>query len=140
MTLICDNMAGFFMSRGLVQKVVVGADRIAPNGDVANKIGTYSVAVLAKENDIPFYVAAPVSTVDLSIEGGQDIPIEERLPGEVCEIRGRRIAPEGISVANPAFDVTPGRYVTGIITDRGVVYPPYEETLSGILGKARSKT
>ncbi|MCL5291648.1 MAG: S-methyl-5-thioribose-1-phosphate isomerase [Actinobacteria bacterium] len=140
MTLICDNMAGFFMSRGLVQKVVVGADRIAPNGDVANKIGTYSVAVLAKENDIPFYVAAPVSTVDLSIEGGQDIPIEERLPGEVCEIRGRRIAPEGISVANPAFDVTPARYVTGIITDRGVVYPPYEETLSGILGKARSKT
>ncbi|MCL5959485.1 MAG: S-methyl-5-thioribose-1-phosphate isomerase [Chloroflexi bacterium] len=125
-TLITDNMAGHFMSRGRIDMVVVGADRIAANGDVANKIGTYTVAVLAKENGIPFYVAAPTSTVDLSLKSGQEIPIEERSEGEVLYINGKRIAPEGISAAHPAFDVTPNRYVTAIITEQGVVRSPYE--------------
>ncbi len=128
-TLITDNMAGHFMQRGMIQAVVVGADRIAANGDVANKIGTYSVAVLAKENGIPFYVAAPTSTVDLSIPGGDKIVIEERDPREVLYIAGRRIAPEGVQVANPAFDVTPHRYVSAIITENGVARGPYGEAL-----------
>ncbi|MHB0976703.1 MAG: S-methyl-5-thioribose-1-phosphate isomerase [Candidatus Aquicultorales bacterium] len=140
MTLIADNMAGFFMSRGMVQKIVVGADRISANGDVANKIGTYTVAVLAKENDVPFYVAAPASTVDLSIETGADIPIEERAAAEVTTVQGRQVAPDGVAVANPAFDVTPSKYIAGIITDRGVAYPPFDETLPALLGKDRSKT
>jgi methylthioribose-1-phosphate isomerase len=132
-TLITDNMAGYFLHRGEVNMVVVGADRIAANGDVANKIGTYSVAVLAKENGVPFYVAAPTSTVDLSIRSGDEIPIEERKPEEVLYINGRRIAPEGIGAAHPAFDVTPSRYVTAIITEVGVAGSPYEPSLSRML-------
>ncbi|NTV89968.1 MAG: S-methyl-5-thioribose-1-phosphate isomerase, partial [Clostridiales bacterium] len=128
-TLICDNMAGHFMKSGRIDCAIVGADRIALNGDTANKIGTYSVAVLAKENNIPFYVAAPVSTIDFSMESGEEIPIEERKAEEVTFIKGHRIAPEGISVANPAFDVTPSRYITAIITEKGVVYPPFKENI-----------
>lgn len=128
-TLICDNMAGHFMKAGKVECAIVGADRIALNGDTANKIGTYSVAVLAKENNIPFYVAAPLSTIDFSIETGEEIPIEERKPEEITHIKGIRVAPEGICVMNPAFDVTPAKYITAIITEKGVVYPPYKENL-----------
>ncbi len=128
-TLICDNMAGHFMKSGKIGCVIVGADRIALNGDTANKIGTYTVAVLAKENNIPFYVAAPVSTIDFSMKTGDEIPIEERKAEEVTHIKGMRLAPEGISVANPAFDVTPCRYITAIITEKGVVYPPFEENI-----------
>ena len=128
-TLITDSMAGHFMKKGVIDCVIVGADRIAANGDVANKIGTYSVAVLARENGIPFYVAAPVSTIDFSLASGDDIPIEERSPNEVTHILGVRIAPEGVSAANPAFDVTPHRYVTAIITEAGVNREPYTETL-----------
>lgn len=128
-TLICDNMAGHFMKAGKVNCVIVGADRIALNGDTANKIGTYSVAVLAKENNIPFYVAAPVSTIDFTIETGDKIPIEERKAEEVTHIKGIRIAPEDVPVFNPAFDVTPNKYITAIITEKGVVYPPYEENI-----------
>lgn len=128
-TLICDNMAGHFMKAGKIHCVIVGADRIALNGDTANKIGTYSVAVLAKENNIPFYVAAPVSTIDFSIETGESIPIEERKAEEVTHIKGIQLAPEGIKVLNPAFDVTPNRYVAAIITEKGVLYPPFEENI-----------
>lgn len=128
-TLITDNMAGHFMKQGKINCVIVGADRIASNGDVANKIGTYSVAVLAKENNIPFYVAAPISTIDFILDNGVQIPIEERNPKEVTHIAGQRIAPEGIAVANPAFDVTPHRYVTAIITEKGIVYPPYKANI-----------
>jgi methylthioribose-1-phosphate isomerase len=124
-TLISDNMAGFFMNRGEITCCVVGADRIAANGDTANKIGTYSVAVLAKENNIPFYVAAPVSTLDLSLSDGSQIPIEERPASEVTHIKGFAIAPTGISVRNPAFDVTPARYITSIITEKGIVSGDY---------------
>jgi methylthioribose-1-phosphate isomerase len=128
-TLICDNMAGHFMKEGLINCAIVGADRIALNGDTANKIGTYSVAVLAKENNIPFYVAAPISTIDFSIESGDEIPIEERSSEEVTHIKGVRIAPEGIKVRNPAFDVTPSKYITAIITDKGIIYPPFRENI-----------
>ena len=128
-TLIADNMAGHFLKTGRIGCVVVGADRIAANGDVANKIGTYSVAVLAKENDVPFYVAAPISTLDLTLPSGDYIPIEERAAKEVTHIAGAWIAPEGIKVANPAFDVTPHRYVTAIITERGVASAPFTESL-----------
>lgn len=128
-TLITDNMAGHFMKGGKIDCVVVGADRIAANGDVANKIGTYSVAVLARENNIPFYVAAPISTLDLNIKSGEQIPIEERNELEVTHVKGNQLAPTGINVANPAFDVTPNRYVAAIITDRGVARPPYTESL-----------
>jgi methylthioribose-1-phosphate isomerase len=128
-TLITDNMAGHFMKSGRIGCVVVGADRIAANGDVANKIGTYSVAVLAKENSLPFYVAAPISTLDLKLASGDLIPIEERPAAEVTHLFGRRVAPEGIRVANPAFDVTPARYVTAIVTEKGVARAPYEESL-----------
>ena len=134
-TLITDNMAGHFMQQGKIDAVVVGADRIAANGDVANKIGTYSVAVLARENGIPFYVAAPTSTVDLSIASGEEIVIEERDPREVLYIAGRRIAPEGVGVANPAFDVTPHRYVTAIITENGVAREPFGEALQRLSGQ-----
>jgi len=133
-TLITDNMAGHFMQRGKIDAVVVGADRIAANGDVANKIGTYSVAVLAKEHGIPFYVAAPTSTVDLSTPSGEQIVIEERDPREVVYMAGRRIAPEGVDVANPAFDITPHRYVTAIITEKGVAREPYGEALRHLAG------
>jgi methylthioribose-1-phosphate isomerase len=133
-TLITDNMAGHFMQRGRIDCVIVGADRIAANGDVANKIGTYSVAVLAKENNIPFYVAAPISTLDLSLKSGAEIPIEERAEEEVTHVKGAQLAPDGIQIANPAFDVTPNRYVAAIITERGVARAPYEESLPRLAG------
>ncbi len=128
-TLITDSMAGHFLKKGVIDCVIVGADRIAANGDVANKIGTYTVAVLANENGVPFYVAAPVSTIDFSLASGDDIPIEERSPHEVTHVLGVQIAPEGVSVANPAFDVTPHRYVTAIVTETGVNREPYTDTL-----------
>lgn len=128
-TLICDNMAGHFMKAGKIDCVVTGADRIALNGDTANKIGTYTVAVLAKENNIPFYIAAPVSTIDFQTETGDGIPIEERNSVEVTHIKGIQIAPDGVRVANPAFDVTPARYISGIITEKGVIRPPYKENI-----------
>lgn len=132
-TLITDNMAAHFMQQGRVQLCFVGADRIAANGDTANKIGTYGVAVLAREHGIPFYVVAPSSTVDMSIKSGEEILIEERNSDEVTHIGGVRIAPEGIRVANPAFDVTPAKYVTGIVTEVGVVYPPFTVNLKRML-------
>lgn len=132
-TLITDNMAGHFLKSGRIGCVVVGADRIAANGDVANKIGTYSVAVLAKENNVPFFVAAPISTIDLALASGELIPIEERPASEVTHVGGVHLAPEGIAVANPAFDVTPSRYVTGIITERGVAREPYTDTLRALV-------
>jgi methylthioribose-1-phosphate isomerase len=128
-TIITDNMAGHFMKKGRIDCIVVGADRIAANGDVANKIGTYSVAVLAKENDVPFFVAAPISTFDLSIPDGSHIPIEERDPDEVRKIMGVAIAPPDAPVANPAFDVTPNRYIHAIITDKGIARPPFHESM-----------
>ncbi|MCH7653675.1 MAG: S-methyl-5-thioribose-1-phosphate isomerase, partial [Chloroflexi bacterium] len=128
-TLIPDSAAGQLMRRGKVHAVILGADRIAANGDVANKIGTYSLAVLAKEHDIPFYVAAPTSTIDLSLPSGDDIPIEERPAEEVTHINGRRIVPEGIGVLNTAFDVTPHELVTGIVTENGVALSPYTISL-----------
>jgi methylthioribose-1-phosphate isomerase len=134
-TLIADNMAGFFMKRGEIDCVVVGADRIAANGDTANKIGTYSVAVLARENRIPFYVAAPVSTLDLTLKNGDEIPIEERHVHEVTHLHGFPMAPEGIKVRNPAFDVTPARYITGIITEKGVVRGDFEQGLRALVGQ-----
>jgi len=134
-TLITDNMAGHFLKSGRIGCVVVGADRIAANGDVANKIGTYSVAVLAKENNIPFYVAAPISTLDLTLVSGDQIPIEERSVAEVTHVQGVHVAPDGIRVANPAFDVTPNRYVTAIVTERGVARAPFEESLRALTGK-----
>ncbi|MDK2820322.1 MAG: methylthioribose-phosphate isomerase [Clostridia bacterium] len=130
LTLITDNMAAAVMARGWVQAVIVGADRITANGDVANKIGTYGVAILAKEHNIPFYVAAPASTFDLSLESGEQIPIEERNPEEVSHFGLRRTAPEGIDIFNPAFDVTPSRYVTAIITEKGVIRPPYKQNIA----------
>src|SRR5437762_2822586 len=126
---ISDNMAGSFMRQGLIDAVIVGADRIAANGDVANKIGTYSLAVLARQHEIPFYVAAPLSTLDLGIPDGSSIPIEQRDPAEVTHIGGVRVVPDGVLVFNPAFDVTPNSFVTAIITDRGVAVPPYIENL-----------
>jgi methylthioribose-1-phosphate isomerase len=137
-TLITDNMAGHFMNRGDIDCVVVGADRIAANGDVANKIGTYSVAVLAKENCIPFYVAAPISTLDLNLESGDLIPIEERNAREVTHVKDVRLAPDGIGIANPAFDVTPNRYIAAIITERGVARQPYQESLRRLIDSAHS--
>jgi methylthioribose-1-phosphate isomerase len=128
-TLITDSMAGHFLHSGRIGSVVVGADRIAANGDVANKIGTYSVAVLAAENGVPFYVAAPISTLDLSLASGDQIPIEQRAAHEVTHMQGVPVAPEGTIVENPAFDVTPNRYVTAIVTERGVARPPYIESL-----------
>ncbi|MFC2059793.1 S-methyl-5-thioribose-1-phosphate isomerase [Chloroflexota bacterium] len=126
-TLITDSMAGYFMSQGAVDCVIVGADRITANGDTANKIGTYMLAVLAKENGIPFYVAAPTTTIDASLASGEEIPIEQRNSVEVTHIQGVSIAPEGIKAANPAFDVTPHRYITAIITERGIITEPFGE-------------
>jgi methylthioribose-1-phosphate isomerase len=134
-TVISDNMAGATMRQGKIKAVVVGADRIAANGDVANKIGTYSVAVLAKEHGIPFYVAAPVSTVDLECPDGDAIPIEQRSSREVTHVGAQQIAPDGVEVENPAFDVTPSRYVSAIITERGVARAPYEQSLRVLAGK-----
>jgi len=133
-TLITDNMAGHFLKTGRIGCVVVGAYRIAANGDVANKIGTYSVAVLARENGVPFYVAAPVSTLDLTLASGDLIPIEQRPAEEVTHVFEVPIAPEGVAVENPAFDVTPNRYVTAIITERGIARPPYTESLKKLVG------
>jgi len=131
-TLITDGMAGHFLKAGDVDCVIVGADRIAANGDVANKIGTYMVAVVAHENNVPFYVAAPLSTVDLSLNSGEQIPIESRADEEVTHFHGQQVAPEGVKVANPAFDVTPHRYVSAIITDAGVAREPYDTSLKAL--------
>jgi len=132
-TLITDNMAGHLMSKGEVDVIVVGADRIAANGDTANKIGTYALAVLAKRHGIPFYVAAPLSTFDLKIRDGSKIPIEERPAAEVTGYRGQRWAPEGVAVRNPAFDVTPAELITGIITERGVVKKPNRKKIQALI-------
>ena len=132
-TLIADNMAGAMMRQGKIGAVIVGADRIAANGDVANKIGTYTVAVLAREHSIPFYVAAPISTVDLSTPDGSKIPIEQRASAEVTHLAGKQIAPDNVRVENPAFDVTPSKYVTAIITERGVARAPYQESLADLV-------
>jgi methylthioribose-1-phosphate isomerase len=134
--LITDSMGGYFLARREAQAVIVGADRIAANGDTANKIGTYSLAVLAKENGVPFFIAAPVTTIDLSCPDGASIPIEERPPGEVLSFAGHAIAPEGIGARHVAFDVTPARYITAIVTDRGVCRPPYGESLRQAIGSA----
>jgi methylthioribose-1-phosphate isomerase len=128
-TLITDNMAGHFLKSGRIGAVVVGADRIAANGDVANKIGTYPLAVLARENGVPFYVAAPISTLDLALDSGDKIPIEQRPAAEVTEVFGVPVAPAGVAVQNPAFDVTPARYVSAIVTERGVARAPYHVSL-----------
>ena len=133
-TIITDSMAGHFMKDGRIKAAIVGADRIAANGDVANKIGTYTVAVLAHENGIPFYVAAPLSTVDLKLASGDQIPIEQRPAREVTHVAGVAIAPEAVQAQHPAFDVTPHRYVTAIITERGVAREPYTESLAGMFG------
>lgn len=132
-TLITDSMAGYFMRMKAVDCVITGADRIVASGDAANKIGTYMLAVLAKENKIPFYIAAPTSTIDPSLKTGDEITIEERLPEEVTHMQGVPTAPAGIAAANPAFDVTPARYITAIITEKGIIRPPYGRGIKGIL-------
>ena len=132
-TLICDNMAAVVMRKGRVQAAIVGADRIASNGDTANKIGTYTVALLAKHHGIPFYVAAPASTFDLSIESGDQIPIEERHAQEITQFGDRQVAPEGIEVFNPAFDVTPNELITALITEKGVIRPPFRTSIPKVL-------
>jgi methylthioribose-1-phosphate isomerase len=131
-TLVTDNMVGYFMSMGKINLVILGADRIAANGDVANKIGTYSVAALAKVHKIPFYVAAPISTLDISLKDGNAIPIEQRDPKEVTHIFGKRVAPKGVCAINPAFDVTPHKFVTAIITEKGVATRPYSKYLRAL--------
>ena len=133
-TVISDNMAGAMMRQGKIGAIVVGADRIAANGDVANKIGTYMVAVLAKENGIPFYVAAPISTVDMACPDGTRIPIEQRNSREVSHIAGKQMVPDGVAIENPAFDVTPAKYVAAIITERGIARAPYDESLRKLAG------
>src|SRR5438309_996582 len=139
-TVISDNMAGAMMSYGKIGAIVVGADRIAANGDVANKIGTYTVAVLAKEHGIPFYVAAPISTVDLATPDGSKIPIDQRSASEVTHIAGKLVTPEGIQVENPAFDVTPAKYVTAIVTERGIARAPYEQSLAKLVRDETQQT
>jgi methylthioribose-1-phosphate isomerase len=131
-TVLCDNMAASLMRQGKIQAVIVGADRIAANGDVANKIGTYNVAILAREHGIPFYVAAPWATIDLATAHGDDIPIEQRAAIEVTHHAGKQLTPHGVGIENPAFDVTPAKYVTAIITERGVLRAPYEESLAEV--------
>jgi methylthioribose-1-phosphate isomerase len=138
-TVITDNMAGTMMRLGNVDLVVVGADRIAANGDVANKVGTYGVAVLAKEHGIPFYVAAPISTVDLATADGSGIPIEERPDKEVTHVGSSQLTPQGARIRNPAFDVTPSKYVTAIITEQGIARPPYSESLAALVNGAAAK-
>jgi methylthioribose-1-phosphate isomerase len=135
-TVISDNMAGAMMKQGKIRAVVVGADRIAANGDVANKIGTYTVAVLAKEHGIPFYVAAPFSTIDMETADGSGIPIEQRNSREVTHIAGKQMVPDGVEVENPAFDVTPAKYVTAIVTERGIAKAPYGEALKKLAEEA----
>lgn len=139
LTVITDNMVGHFLKTGKVGAIVTGADRIAANGDTANKIGTYQIAVLAKENNIPFYIAAPISTFDLSIPSGEQIPIEERSAAEVTHIQGVRIAPADVAAAHPAFDVTPNRYITAIFTEQGVAKAPYTESLQKLAGAVPAK-
>ncbi len=134
-TLITDNMAGFLMKQGRIDCVLVGADRIAANGDTANKIGTYSLAVLASAHQIPFYIAAPLSTIDRQLSSGAEIPIEERPDEEVLAIQGVRIAPVGVDVYNPAFDITPGRYISAIITEAGIAQFPYESSLEKLFSE-----
>lgn len=134
-TLICDNMAGLVMKEKKVDMVIVGADRIAKNGDTANKIGTYSLSILAKHHHIPFYISAPSSTFDLDISDGSQIPIEQRNPEEIYLFNDKRIAPENISFYNPAFDVTPAENITGFITEKGIIYPPFEENIPKVLGE-----
>lgn len=134
-TLICDHTAGAVMQEGKIDKILVGADRVAANGDTANKIGTYTLAVLAREHHIPFYVACPFSTVDLSILGGEKISLEKRSPDEITQINGKRIAPKGVEVYNPAFDITPAKYITAIITEKGIHRPPFIKTLRDKEGK-----
>lgn len=138
-TLIVDSAAGALMRRGEIDLVIVGADRIAANGDTANKIGTYPLALLAREHGRPFYVAAPTSSIDLALPAGEDIPIEERPVEEVTTLGGRRIAPEGVVAANPAFDVTPSAFITAIITERGVARPPYNESLRALTAGVEAK-
>jgi methylthioribose-1-phosphate isomerase len=133
-SLQADSMAGYLMAQGRIDLVLVGSDRIAANGDVANKIGTYTVAVLAHEHEIPFYAVAPTSTFDLSLSSGEEIPIEERASEEITHFQGVKIAPEGISVVNPAFDVTPNRYVTAIVCENGIARPPFVEELRRLAG------
>jgi len=137
-TLITDSMAGWMMKQGKIDGVVVGADRIASNGDVANKIGTYSVSVLAKAHGIPMYVAAPTSTIDFDMKSGEEIVIEQRDPREISHIQGIQVAPDGVAIENPAFDVTPHQNVTAIITEKGVIYPPYDINIPGLRGKNES--
>ncbi|MHB1697971.1 MAG: S-methyl-5-thioribose-1-phosphate isomerase [bacterium] len=134
-TLIADNSAGLLMRKGKINAVIVGADRIASNGDTANKIGTYQVAVLAKENNIPFYVAAPLSTIDMNLESGDEIPIEERDINEVVAVFGKRIAPENAQALNYAFDVTPNKYISAIITEKGILYPQYKKSIAEAFNK-----
>jgi len=134
-TVITDNAAGSLMHQNKIDLVITGADRIAANGDVANKIGTYQVAVLAKENKIPFYVAAPLSTIDMSIKSGDMIPVEERLPKEISHFRNQEIGPSGVKILNPAFDITPSRYVTAIITEKGIAKPPYKAAIKRLFKK-----
>ncbi len=134
--ILTDSMAGHFLSRGAVAAIVVGADRIAANGDTANKIGTYTLGVLAKENGVPFYVAAPATTIDLDCPDGSGIPIEERASSEVLSIGGRAIAPDGVTARHPAFDVTPARYITAIVTDEGICRAPYETSLADAVARA----
>src|SRR6185436_19139669 len=136
-TLITDNMSGHFFQQGAFDAVIVGADRIAANGDSANKIGTYTVAVLAQAHNVPFYIAAPVSTIDPACPNGAAIPIEERSASEVVDFAGSRVAPIGVHVRHPAFDVTPARLITAIITDRGVLHPPYEEAIREVFVERR---
>ena len=131
-TVITDGMCGYFMQKGMIDVVVVGADRIAANGDTANKIGTYTVALAAKEHNIPFYIAAPLSTIDISISSGEDIPIEEREHEEVTHINGNRIYPEGVNIINPSFDVTPAKFITGIITEVGILKPDYVNSIKAV--------
>jgi len=131
-TLICDNMAGYMMQQGRIDAIIVGADRVAANGDTANKIGTYSLSVLAQAHKVPFYIAAPVSTIDYSIPDGRHIPIEERDPAEVATCGGERIAPEGVQIYNPSFDVTPAHYISAIITERGVVQGDFRKSLAAL--------
>jgi methylthioribose-1-phosphate isomerase len=135
-TLICDNMAGYFMGQGRIAAVVVGADRIAANGDTANKIGTYSVAILAKEHGIPFYIAAPFNTIDPATPNGAAIPIEQRSAREVTHVHGVQVTPDGIGIQNPAFDVTPAKYIAAIITERGVLRAPYTESIAAMAANA----
>ena len=134
-TVITDSMAAFMMQQKRIDAIIVGADRIAANGDTANKIGTYSLAILAKEHKIPFYVAAPLSTIDFNIKTGKEIPIEQRDKKEVSHIRGKRMVPRGVSIWNPAFDVTPNRFISAIITDHGVVKKPYQKNLKKLVSK-----